>query len=77
MNIEKVTHKNNPQSRETLRSWMLEHFKMAIKTHNKNHQFWQYGNHAEEIYSVKFMWSKLDDIHLNSVKADVVEKSEH
>jgi len=58
---------------------MLERFKKATKTHNrnKNYQFWQYGNHAEEIYSVKFMRSKLDYIHLNPVKAGVVENMEH
>jgi len=58
---------------------MLERFKKATKTHNrnKNYQFWQYGNQAEEIYSVKFMWSKLDYIHLNPVKVGVVENTEH
>ncbi len=72
--LEKI--QSEPESR---REWMLECFKKATKTHNrnKNHQFWQYGNHAEEIYSVKFMWSKLDYIHLNPVKAGVVEKTEH
>ena len=67
---------SEPESR---REWMLERFKMATNTHNrnKNYQFWQYGNHAEEIYSVKFLWSKLDYIHLNPVKAGMVEKTEH
>jgi hypothetical protein len=30
--------------------------------------FWQYGNHPEEIYSIKFMWSKLPYIHPNPVR---------
>ena len=49
---------------------MLERFKLATHSHsrNKEYQFWQYGNHAEEVYSNKFMWSKLDYIHLNPVK---------
>lgn len=57
--------------------WMLERFKKATETHsrNKNYQFWQYGNHAEEIYSEKFMWSKLDYIHLNPVRAGIIEKA--
>ncbi|EKT3958666.1 transposase, partial [Flavobacterium psychrophilum] len=57
---------NEPESR---REWMLERFKLATESHsrNKNYQFWQYGNHPEEIYSNKFMWSKLDYIHLNPV----------
>ena len=56
---------------------MLERFKLATKTHsrNKNYQFWQYGNHPEEIYSNKFMWSKLNYIHLNPVRAGIVEKA--
>ena len=62
---------------ESRREWMLERFKLATKTHkrNKNYQFWQYGNHAEEIYSHKFMWSKLDYIHLNPVRSHIVSKA--
>ncbi|WP_298780538.1 transposase [uncultured Polaribacter sp.] len=64
---------------ESRREWMLERFKKATETHsrNKNYQFWQYGNHAEEIYSHKFMWSKSDYIHLNPVRAGIVEKASH
>jgi len=64
---------------ESRREWMLERFKKATETHhrNKNYQFWQYGNHAEEIYSETFMWSKLDYIHLNPVRAGIVEKASH
>ena len=56
--------------------WMLERFKLATESHsrNKNYQFWQYGNHAEEIYSEKFMWSKIDYIHFNPVRAGIVIK---
>ena len=63
-----------PDSR---REWMLERFKIATASHsrNKNYQFWQYGNHAEEIYSEKFMWSKLNYIHLNPVRAGIVAKT--
>jgi REP element-mobilizing transposase RayT len=62
---------------ESRREWMLERFKLATESHsrNKNYQFWQYGNHPEEIYSNKFMWSKLDYIHLNPVRAAIVEKA--
>ncbi|OJX52133.1 MAG: transposase [Flavobacterium sp. 38-13] len=62
---------------ESRRDWMLERFKTATESHsrNKNYQFWQYGNHAEEIYSEKFMWSKLDYIHLNPVRAGLVVKT--
>lgn len=62
---------------ESRRDWMLERFKIATESHsrNKNYQFWQYGNHAEEIYSEKFMWSKLDYIHINPVRAGLVVKA--
>ncbi|MFV5700922.1 REP-associated tyrosine transposase [Flavobacterium sp. XS2P12] len=62
---------------ESRKEWMLERFKLAAEKHtrNKNYQFWQYGNHPEEIYTNKFMWSKLDYIHLNPVRADLVEKA--
>jgi hypothetical protein len=58
---------------------MLERFKLVTESHfrNKNYQFWQYGIHPEEIYTNKFMWSKLDYIHLNPVRAGIVEKASH
>ncbi|RTY85985.1 transposase [Flavobacterium sp. GT3R68] len=70
--LEKI--QTEPESR---REWMLERFKLAAESHsrNKNYQFWQYGNHAEEIYTNKFMWSKLDYIHLNPVRAGIVENA--
>ena len=70
------TIKSEPESR---REWMLERFQLATESHsrNKNYQFWQYGNHPEEIYSTKFLWSKLDYIHLNPVRAGIVEKASH
>lgn len=63
---------------ESRREWMLERFQKAIESHNrnKNYQFWQYGNHAEEIYTSQFLWSKLNYIHLNPVRAGIVSKAE-
>ena len=71
--LEKI--QTSPESR---REWMLERFQLATKTHsrNKEYQFWQYGNHAEEIYSNEFMWSKLDYIHLNPVRAGLPIKKQ-
>ncbi|MEZ4801221.1 MAG: transposase [Gelidibacter sp.] len=65
---------SEPESR---REWMLQRFELASTTHSRNmhYQFWQYGNHPEEIYSNAFMWSKLDYIHLNPVRAGIVEKA--
>jgi REP element-mobilizing transposase RayT len=69
--LEKI--QSEPESR---REWMLERFKLATETHsrNKNYQFWQYGNHAEEIFTEQFLWSKLDYIHMNPVRAGIVTK---
>ena len=69
--LEKI--KTQPESR---REWMLGRFRLATESHsrNKNFQFWQLGNHAEEIYSEKFTWSKIDYIHLNPVRAGIVLK---
>lgn len=81
--FKKFTSKNilkaiqtEPESR---RRWMLDLFKKAIESHsrNKNYQFWQYGNHAEEIYTLHFMWVKLNYIHLNPIRAGIVEKAQH
>ena len=70
--LEKI--QTEPESR---REWMLERFRLATESHirNKNFQFWQYGNHPEEIYTNKFMWSKLDYIHLNPIRAGIVSKA--
>jgi REP element-mobilizing transposase RayT len=69
--LEKI--QSEPESR---RQWMLERFKLATESHtrNKNYQFWQLGSHAEEIYSEKFMWSKIDYIHFNPIRAGIVLK---
>ena len=40
-------------------------------------QFWKYGNHPEEIYSEKFFWSKLNYLHMNTVRAKLVAKASH
>lgn len=67
--LEKI--QTEPESR---REWMLERFKKATESHtrNINYQFWQYGNHSEEIYTEHFLWSKLDYIHMNPVRAGMV-----
>ena len=72
--LEKI--QTEPESR---RDWMLERFQLATESHSRNKifQFWQYGNHPEEIYSEKFLWSKLDYIHLKPVRAGIVEKTFH
>ncbi|MCC8359857.1 REP-associated tyrosine transposase [Salinimicrobium sediminilitoris] len=64
---------------ESRREWILERLALTTLTHsrNKNYQVWKYGNHPEEIYSSKFLWSKLDYIHLNPVRAGFVSRASH
>ncbi len=70
------TIENEPESRK---DWMLKRFEFACRSHSRNekYQFWQYGNHPEEVYTEKFLWQKLDYIHLNPVRAGIVEKASH
>jgi hypothetical protein len=44
-------------------------FKDKRKT---DHQFWTHENHAEHIYSPKFIEHKLNYIHQNPVRAGIV-----
>ena len=68
--------KNGPESRK---EWMLDQFYDAAQTHdrNQNFHFWRYGHHPKEIYTSRFMWSKLDYIHQNPVRAGIVEIASH
>jgi putative transposase len=67
----------NPQ--ESRKRWMLWLFKSAGEKNprNTNFQFWQQDNHPEELFSNKFMNQKLDYIHLNPVRAGIVEEPHH
>lgn len=60
-----------PESRS---EWMLKRFEFAARSNsrNSNYQFWRYGNHPEEIITERFLWSKLNYIHMNPVRAGIV-----
>ncbi|MBC2844630.1 REP-associated tyrosine transposase [Winogradskyella flava] len=75
----KAIIKHIKESRESRKEWLIEHFAKAAETHNRNktYQFWKYGSHPEEIYSEKFMWSKLNYIHLNPVRSGLVDKASY
>jgi len=57
---------------------MLKIFKDAAFKHKRNseYQFWTHENHAEYIYSNKFIEQKIDYIHNNPVRAGIIEKPE-
>ena len=63
---------------ESRKEWMLKIFRDAAFKHKRNseYQFWTHENHAEYIFSNKFIEQKLDYIHDNPVKAGIVEKPE-
>ncbi len=64
---------------ESRRDWMLHRFSKPGRENCSTHayQVWQSGNHAEVIYSENFLWTKLDYIHLNPVRAGMVERASH
>ncbi|MBX3165544.1 MAG: transposase [Bacteroidetes bacterium] len=69
--IEQIIHQ--PESRK---EWMLQLLELETKDKqgNKNHKFWQEGNHAIELYNEKFVWDKINYIHNNPVEAGFVRK---
>jgi len=70
--LEKIETENKSR-----KEWMLERFSKACQGHtrNKKYQFWRYGNHPEEVRTEKFLWSKLNYIHQNPVRAGIVENA--
>ena len=63
---------------ESRREWLLNIFEFAAKQHKRNekYQIWTHENHAELIYSDKFIFQKIGYIHDNPVRAGIVEKPE-
>jgi hypothetical protein len=57
---------------------MLFMFKRAAIKHKRNtaYQFWTHENHAENIYSDGFISQKIDYIHNNPVRANIVQHPE-
>jgi REP element-mobilizing transposase RayT len=63
-------------SHESRREWMLDRFRFAGKfKKNVTYKFWQDGNEAKEIHTSEFLIQKLEYIHDNPVKADIVENA--
>ena len=60
---------NNPkESRKSWLRWLLKD--------KEEINFWQPGNHPEEIRSLDFFNQKLHYIHMNPVRAGIVDKEE-
>lgn len=59
---------------ESRREWMLNRFEYAGKIDRKikSFKFWQEGNASQEIFLEQFFQQKLNYIHQNPVKAELV-----
>ncbi len=59
--------------------WMLTNFayQSRFNTRNSEYQVWQQGNHPVELVSPKFILQKLAYIHLNPVRAGIVDEASH
>ena len=64
-------------NKESRKEWMLMVFKFHAKfKKGQTFQVWTHENHAEHIYSQKFIEQKVNYIHNNPVQSGIVEKSE-
>jgi len=62
---------------ESRKDWMKIVFAYHAKFKNKqNYQIWTHENHAELVYSQKFIEQKVNYIHENPVKSGIVAKAE-
>jgi REP element-mobilizing transposase RayT len=68
----------NSNEKESRKRWMLWLFtkEKATDTTPASYRFWQPDNHAEECFSLPFMWQKLNYIHNNPIRAGIVDKAE-
>ena len=73
--IVKAIQENEQESRQ---EWLMNRFRFRAANDKKvtNYKFWQEDNHVETIYSYDFFKQKLDYIHQNPVKQEIVEKAE-
>ncbi len=63
---------------ESRRDWMLNRFEYAGRNDKKikNYRFWQEGNDAQEIFLMDYFNQKLNYIHQNPVRAEIVNNPE-
>ncbi len=63
---------------ESRRDWMLNRFEFAGRYDKKikEYRFWQEGNEGKEIHTTEFLIQKLNYIHENPVKAEIVDNPE-
>lgn len=66
------------KEQESRQEWLMNRFRFRAANDKKvtNYKFWQEDNHVETIYSYDFFKQKLDYIHQNPVRQEIVEKAE-
>ena len=73
--IVKAIQENEQESRQ---EWLMNRFRFRAANDKKvtNFKFWQEDNHVETIYSYDFFKQKLDYIHQNPVRQEIVAQAE-
>jgi REP element-mobilizing transposase RayT len=73
--IIKAIQENEKESRK---GWLLWLFSSAGEHNkrNKNYQFWQHTNHPIACSTTQILKSRMDYVHLNPVRANIVTKAE-
>lgn len=68
----------NDNEHESRKGWLMDRccFRGANDSKVKNYKFWQDGSYIEPIHSYEFYKGKLNYIHMNPVRQDIVEKPE-
>jgi hypothetical protein len=63
---------------ESRREWLLKRFAFAARKHTRNstYQLWTHQHHAVVLSEPEFARQKLNYVHLNPVRAGLVEKPE-
>lgn len=69
----KTSHK------ESRREWLLHRFSWNAKMNGgkRNYQLWQRSNYPTMLYSANVIWTKIQYIHLNPVRAGWVNQASH
>ncbi len=67
------------EENESRLEWMKNRFEWRgrINAQNIDFQFWEVGNHPKVILTPDFAWQKLEYIHMNPVRAQIVAEPEH
>jgi len=71
--------KSMKSGNESRKEWLVDLFakQNGRQTKKSTNQVWQYNNHAVEVYSPGFTFTKVNYIHNNPVEAGFVIRPEH